>query len=47
MILFDIQLPMIIQCQQQIIIYNIYERYHMKAIENAFKDRDNLIKEQE
>lgn len=47
MILFDNQLPMIIQCQQQILIYNIYERYNTKALENAFKDRDNLIKEQE
>mgnify|MGYP004525211223 FL=1 len=26
-------------------IYNMYERYHMEAIENAFKDIDDLIKE--
>ncbi len=28
-------------------IYNMYERYHTEAIENAFKDIDDLIKEQE
>ncbi len=27
-------------------IYNMYERYHTEAIENAFKDIDDLIKEQ-
>ena len=26
-------------------IYNMYERYHCEAIENAFKDIDDLIKE--
>ncbi len=26
-------------------IYNMYERYHMEAIENDFKDIDDLIKE--
>lgn len=26
-------------------IYNMYERYHMEAIENAFKDIDDLIEE--
>ena len=27
-------------------IYNMYERYHTEAIENAFKDIDDLIEEQ-
>ena len=26
-------------------IYNMYERYHCEAIENAFKDIDDLIEE--
>ena len=26
-------------------IYDMYERYHQEAIENAFKDIDELIKE--
>ena len=26
-------------------IFNMYERYHQEAIENAFKDIDELIKE--
>ena len=26
-------------------IYEMYERYHIEAIENAFKDIDNLIEE--
>ena len=26
-------------------IYNMYERYHQEAIENAYKDIDELIKE--
>ncbi len=28
-------------------IYDMYERYHSEAIENAFKDIDELIKEKE
>lgn len=28
-------------------IYDMYERYHVEAIENAFKDIDELIKEKE
>lgn len=27
-------------------VYNMYERYHQEALENAFVDIDNLIKEQ-
>lgn len=27
-------------------VYNMYERYHQEALENAFIDIDNLIKEQ-
>lgn len=27
------------------IIYNMYEKYHQEAIENAYKDIDNLIQE--
>lgn len=26
-------------------IYNMYEKYHQEAIENAYKDIDELIKE--
>lgn len=26
-------------------IYNMYERYHCEAVENAFKDIDDLIEE--
>lgn len=26
-------------------VYDMYERYHQEAIENAFKDIDELIKE--
>lgn len=26
-------------------IFNMYERYHQEAIENAYEDIDNLIKE--
>lgn len=28
-------------------IYKMYERYHTEAIENAFKDIDELIKEKQ
>lgn len=28
-------------------IYNLYERYHSEAIENAFQDIDELIKERQ
>lgn len=28
-------------------IYNMYERYHQEAIENAYDDIDELIKEKE
>ena len=28
-------------------IYNMYEMYHIEAIENAFSDIDRLIKEKE
>lgn len=27
-------------------VYNMYERYHQEALENAFVDIDHLIKEQ-
>ena len=26
-------------------VYNMYERYHQEALENAFVDIDNLIKD--
>ncbi len=29
------------------LIYNLYERYHAEAIENAFQDIDELIKERQ
>lgn len=29
------------------LVYNMYERYHSEAIENAFQDIDELIKEKE
>ena len=29
------------------LIYNMYERYHIEAIENAYSDIDELIEERE
>ena len=29
------------------LVYNMYDRYHIESLDNAYKDIDNLIRERE